>query len=233
MYKRKHWVAVVIGRVAFLIAFFTIATLVVISAAGLKIEFKERRVIQTSMIIVSSEPSDATLTLDGEIQNGKSPWRLNNLLSGVHQLEITKKGYSKWLKNIQLSPGETALVDEPILYLSSPSEIPLDANYQNDLVANLDKLEEDNSIKITNGNELWRDNKLVTRVSQEIFKPRTYRDDQHISFISSGWLHIIDIDGTNDYTPVQLDENSNYLFINKGMTLVYKKGDMVSALKIR
>jgi len=101
------------------------------------------------------------------------------------------------------------------------------------LVANLDKLEEDNSIKITNGNELWRDNKLVTRVSQEIFKPRTYRDDQHISFISSGWLHIIDIDGTNDYTPVQLDENSNYLFINKGMTLVYKKGDMVSALKIR
>jgi len=233
MYKKRHWVRVVVGRVAFLIAFFTIATLVIISAAGLKIELKERRVVQTSMIIVSAQPVDATLSLDGEMQDGKSPWRLNGLMSGVHKLEIAKKGYDKWSKNINLSPGETALVEEPILYLTAPTELPLDADNQDGLVANLDKLESDSKIKIINGNELWRDNKLVTRVSQAIYKPRTYQDDQHISFLSGGWLHIIDIDGSNDYTPVQLDENDNYLFTNKGMTLVYKKGGIIRALKVR
>lgn len=226
-------VIIIVRRVLFVLCFSAVAAAVIISAAGLRIELKERKIVQTSLIVVSSQPVDAELWFDDEARDGRSPWRVSGVMGGVHDLKITKERYNAWSKTISVTAGETALVDEPILFLSQPEQVSLDTDDQNGLLTQLNNLDQETDLVVKSESELWWRGRLITRVSSPIHQPRMYQDDKHISFISGGTLRIIDIDGSNVYTPVNLDENDGYIFINKGTTLVYKSGDKISALKIR
>lgn len=233
MLKKYSKLIKIIRRVLFILCFTAVAIVVLISAAGLRIELKGKKIVQTSLIVASSQPIDAKFWFDGEARDGRSPWRVSGVMAGVHELKVTKDGYNSWAKTINVMPGETALIDEPILFLSQPEHVSLDSEDQNGLLTKLNKLDQTDDLIVKSDTELWWRGQLVTRMSSPIFQPRMYQDDRHISFISDGGLHLIDIDGSNVYSPVKLSENEGYIFINKGTTLVYKIGDKISALRIR
>jgi hypothetical protein len=212
--------------------FIFVAVWVVLSAAGLKVEIKNRRLVQTSLIAVKADPKDAVLFIDGQVQTSNSPWRIPSVVPGSHYVEITKVGYIKWSKNIQLAPGETALFDDALLFLEVPMIQKLADSEQSSLLAKIDKIEQDPRIEV-NGSELSVDDVLITRLSTRISQARFYRDESHISFISGGWLHIVDIDGSNDYTPAKMSDSDNYLFVDKGSTLIIKRGEELESVTIR
>ena len=233
MPKKYFRIIRVARRVLFILTFTAIAAAVLISAAGLRIELKERRIIQTSLFVVSSQPVDAELWFNEDVREGRSPWRVSGIMAGIHDLKIKKDDYNTWSKTISVAAGETVLVDEPILFMSKPEVVSLDANDQNGILAKLNNLDRDNELTVKRDTELWWRDRLVTRMSNPVYQPRMYQDDKHVSFISGGSLHITDIDGSNTYKPVNIGESDGYIFINKGATLVYEAGDKILALRIR
>jgi hypothetical protein len=232
MYKKKSIFYNLLPQTLIAIIFIMVAIWVILTAAGFKIEIKNRRLVQTSLIAVKSDPRDAVLSIDGQIQIGNSPWRVPNIVPGNHYIEVAKIGYVKWSKNIQLAPGETALLDSPLLFLEVPIAKELSSDEQSSLLEKINNIEQDSRIVVSD-NELRVDSILVTRLSTNISQARFYQDENHISFVSGGWLHIIDIDGANDYTPAKMSDNDNYLFVDKGNTAIVKRGEKLESIAIR
>jgi hypothetical protein len=59
-------------------------------------------------ISVSSSPAGATILLDGFVgPRVKTPYTFADLLMGTHTVELFLDGYEVWLRNIQVTAGET------------------------------------------------------------------------------------------------------------------------------
>jgi len=69
----------------------------------------------TGAISVISEPPGANIKLDGVAINALTPYTINNVASGTHNLELALKGYLDWSTNVHVVPGKTAEVDVPLI----------------------------------------------------------------------------------------------------------------------
>jgi hypothetical protein len=68
--------------------------------------FKELSAIPAN-VRVTTEPPDASLSVDGSAQTGVSPFALK-LTAGKHQLKATAKGYQEQAREVEVQPGQAS-----------------------------------------------------------------------------------------------------------------------------
>lgn len=114
------------------IFFVFICAFVIFSAAGYNFKFQDGRFVtqKTGMIIVSTRPGEAVVSLDGEVQSQKTPslsifnLKIKRVVCGTHHLVVSRNGYEAWKGDVIVSPGLVSWRDYLILI---PSERKADA----------------------------------------------------------------------------------------------------------
>lgn len=223
----------VTAKIIIVIVFFICATYVILNAAGYKIIISRRSIVQTSMIVIKALPKGVILTVDGAVQNNTlSSWRVSGLQPGNHEIEIKKAAYNKWTKSLYIEPGQSAIYENISLFLDEPTITTIGEDIDSNLVTKLNQTKKGERIAIIN-NEISLDGVLVTRLSTSLTNPQIFPDNYHISYIADNYLHIIDIDGTNDNKILAIPNDSQYIFLDGGSSIVYQDGDKVKIATIR
>ena len=62
------------------------------------------------LLEITSEPFDATITLDGKVV-GTTPWQSNEVLTGKHTLEIAKEGYNLYSQEFSLTKDQPITIE--------------------------------------------------------------------------------------------------------------------------
>jgi len=113
----------------FVLAFLVITPLIIIYAAGYKIDNKNWRLEKTGMLIAESEPENANIYINDKVQttffkktlSGKSgsvvtPAKIKNLLPGNYDIKIELDGYWPWQKKLTIEPGKTTYAEDIYLF---------------------------------------------------------------------------------------------------------------------
>jgi len=222
-----------LGNISIGISILVLTGIIAAYAGGYRIELSERKITQTGQIALSYTPKDAIALIGGEIYTSNIPLKAEQKNPGEYVIEVSKQGYKTWKKSVKLEAGQTLHYTSIVLFYDNP--VIDDTTYASDdaLLSQLDQEYSNSNFTIINKNELWYGDNLVTRYSTDIYKPSLYPDNQHISLITGGKFHIIDTDGSNDQALFDINEQSKYVFINNGTSVLIQDQDSVKVYHIR
>ncbi len=83
-----------------------VATFVLVAIGrGYSYDFRSGRLKLNGLVIISSTPSGADISIDGKTSRHRTPYR-TTLESGDYTLDVTKTGFRPWTKHISISPSE-------------------------------------------------------------------------------------------------------------------------------
>jgi len=92
---------------------------------GYRIDFQNKKLVQTGGIFVKTQPKKAKVFLNGEFINFtdflSGSFFIKNLLPGTYSLEIQNDGYGSWSKNLLI---EEKMVTEAKEIILLPNQIP-------------------------------------------------------------------------------------------------------------
>jgi len=112
----------------FVVSFFTITPLVMLYAAGYKLNLSSRRVEKTGVLNIETLPRGAAIYLNGDLRTNANlagifgdsepittPAKIKNLLPGEYAVRLELSGYWDWERKIKINSGEAANLDEIVL----------------------------------------------------------------------------------------------------------------------
>jgi len=223
-------------KIILIVIFMLSAAAVIFTASGYKIEIKSKKVIQTSMIVIKVLPRDSDVKINGEIQSKDNTIRAANLQPGKYIIDVSRANYRNWENEVLLDAGQTALFEDIVLFLKNPLIESVSSIDQSNYSSRLNRPRTNDNIQVKNNkvyNELYFNEKLITRISGSIANAQLYPDDAHISFISDNKLHIIDIDGKNDNVLFKITKDSPYVFLDGGTKVLFQEGMDLKIATIR
>lgn len=104
----------------FLLIFLLVSPLLIISALGYKYNFKKHCLEKTGVFFVKSFPRGAAVYLDGEKFKKNTPTQITRLLPNSYKVEIAKKDYRPWQKNLTIQPNLTTFIEDVSLIYQTP-----------------------------------------------------------------------------------------------------------------
>ncbi len=90
----------------------------VLYALGYRINWKEKRLVLTSVLYLNSQPSGATIYLDGK-EIGQTKKVIREIFPGFYHLKLEKEGYWPWEHTIEVKPY-TLVEVVPTLFRQKP-----------------------------------------------------------------------------------------------------------------
>ncbi len=230
--KIKRIIVSVIFWTLTIISFLFFASLVILKANGIQLNWKSLELSKTGMIILSGEPRDVELKVNQKYLTGL-PEAISNLTPGNYNVTITKEGYISWQKNIVVLSGQATGDENIILFLKDPIEITTPENYTSDkIVSDFQK----KSVNITlNDTEVYLDEILITRFNSRVVSATSYTDNRHIVYQINNEIKVMDLNGQNQVTLTTLtsQEPATWTFKDNGKTFVYLDNGEVFSRTIR
>jgi len=125
--NKKVLIKRVIAYVGMTLAVIIIATYVVLFTLGYRLNIDDRQIEQYAMLQFNSVPSGATVLIDGNSVNIKTPDDAT-VPAGEHTITMTLKGYQTWTKTVKVDSGVLSWVNYALLI---PEELTVEsvANY--------------------------------------------------------------------------------------------------------
>lgn len=242
-----------------ILSFLFLSILLIAKASGLVFNFKAKTIEKTGLIVVTSNPKNAYLYLNGEYQS-QTPAKLEYLLPGLYQIRVEKEGYHTWEKTEKLEAGKY-IKEEALLFLKNPeistvtndeAEPLFEQNKEvilsEDILQNLPQgatdfsWDEDKTTLLYRiDGEIWlyfttakpeAKNKIVARFSKNIQKVSFFPDYKHILFIIDNELRIIETDGTNN-TKLLPIPSLEFAVSNSKDEIYFKDGTQFKKAKVR
>lgn len=219
-------------------SFLFFATLLVLEAYGYKIDQKNWRLEATGTIVVDGLPRTAELTVNNELRREDLPIKLAKLLPGSYEISLAQNGYQTWSKTFRLEGGQAIEAKRVLLFFSEPK---IAETTRNITVEELQKnfASQSQLVKIQD-NELWYNDKLVTRFSTAPAGAILTNERNHIIFQLGREIRVMDIDGTNNFKLITLPDESAVAFalFADNFTLdldklVWAAGDKIYEAEIR
>lgn len=105
----------------FLIISLPLGVTVLAYASGYRIDKASRSIIHTSALSISTSPSRASITIDGQRIEDTTPY-IGTLEPGTYSVDISKPGYHSWVTSVSLSTTESVLLEDIVLF---PESTPL------------------------------------------------------------------------------------------------------------
>lgn len=112
----------IIKKLPSVIIFFICLIFIIAYARGYRINFSQKKIQPTGILIASSYPDGAKIFLNGKFY-GATNTQIN-LPPGHYFVEIKKEGYSSWQKKITIK-GELVVKAEALLFPLNPSLSPI------------------------------------------------------------------------------------------------------------
>lgn len=103
-----------------ILAFLIIAPAAILLARGYYFDFATRRLIKTGVLVVKTDPKNASVFLNGKKLADSTPLTKRFLAPGEYVLEIKKQSYRLWKKQVSLREQTITLLPP-----SGPEKIPL------------------------------------------------------------------------------------------------------------
>ncbi|MEK7615064.1 MAG: PEGA domain-containing protein [Patescibacteria group bacterium] len=100
--------------------FLITAPLVVLHTAGYRYNIQNGKVLQTGILNIRSVPKGASVFIDGDLQNERTPSVIDNIGPGTHVVEVKKDGYSSWRKTLDVQSRQTTFIPSIVLFLTEP-----------------------------------------------------------------------------------------------------------------
>lgn len=218
----------IILTVAVIIVFSFCAIVIVVYAAGYKIDIENRNISKTALIDINVNPNDSDVFLNGEIV-GKGSQTIRNLNSGDNLLEVRKAGYTPFSKEVITKAGDVAVVPEVDLFLKEPVIKEYDKGLS---LSSLESLSDSEGLSSVNG-EVRLNGELITRLSQDVFGLSWFPNRQYVSFTNSGKLVVVRTDGSNLQELLDKDSQSPAAFTNSGKSVLYENKGKIYEAQIR
>lgn len=218
----------IVSFVLSLFFFILIGTYVVFYAAGYKVDLVNRSIKQTGMIEVQSKTKDSQIFLNNE-SKGAETAVIRDLVPGSYDVLVTKEGYHDWSKKINLQAGQAEIINDVVLFLKEPKIEEFVSDLNSD---SLLKLADTDGINVNSG-EIYQNGLLVTRLGNDPTGTCWYPNRKYIAFTNEKYLNIIEIDGTNQIALLEKDSDSPVIFVNSGMSLMFKNQDKIFRATIR
>ncbi len=86
----------------FIAVFLAVAPALVFYTAGYRWNPKKNKLEHNGTIILDSVPADAEVKIDGRATGLKTPVTVQNMTPGLYRVSVSKIGYHKWEKNLEL-----------------------------------------------------------------------------------------------------------------------------------
>lgn len=208
--------------------FIILSVVVVFYALGYQVNWSNFNVRQTSILNFDTEISrfNADIYLNGSLIGTRFPIRKTRVFPGLFHLEIKKDGYQKWEKTFLLEPNKVANFRRIILIKEKPLVYDLDAQ------THLDRLNK-KDIVIKN-NELWLEDKFITRSSEDIQTASWYPDNAHFVYQAGKELWLADLDARSSQKILTLEDKIplEYGFKENGRILIYRRDGTVKAVEL-
>lgn len=211
------------------------ALLLVLKAYGYKINFPAGKIQKTSILFIKSDPKDAEVKINGKLVTQKTPYRLDQVLPGKYYVEVNKEGYLTWQTTVEIAPGWVSEFDKIVLFLKEPKISQLQAENEKKLL-DLEVKNEGPKVIEIKGSELWVEDQLVTRFSDNLISAKWYPDENHILVLQKNQqseIKILELDGQNITRLVLAEDISKFAITDLGRRLIYQDGQNFLEAKIR
>ena len=105
-----------ITYITFIIIFLILAPAAILYTQGFRYNFHYSRVQKTGIMIISSMPRRAQISLNGTVYDkDTTPTKVENMLPGDYEITLTKEGYHNGTKNCP-SMKTTRLLPKTLFY---------------------------------------------------------------------------------------------------------------------
>lgn len=121
--KTRDLLAYIVGGTIVLIG----TLLLIAIATGWTYDLKTGELRETGLLLMGSEPSGATISVDGKSIKQKTNYRYSNVIPGNYRLRYEKANYRPWNSLVTVDPAEVTFADYAWLL---PNEIPQRPRYQ-------------------------------------------------------------------------------------------------------
>ncbi|MBU1132466.1 PEGA domain-containing protein [Patescibacteria group bacterium] len=102
--------------------FFVSAPILILYTAGFRYDIKKGGLEKTGALVIETTPRGATVTLNGQPENTKTPVRLNNVLPDDYEISVEKDGYYSWSKKLSVLSRETTFAEDIVLFAKNDAE---------------------------------------------------------------------------------------------------------------
>ena len=183
--------------------------------------------------MLSGEPRWAKVRMNLQTLRGTLPVKISNLIEGDYEITVLSDNYQEWQKVIHVESGQTSNYPNILLFFQEPKEALVDEG----LTLESFKKEANNlrqGVRIINSELYWQD-QLVSRFSQEILTAYIYPDRKHLLFQVKDEMRIIDLDGSNNLLLFRLSSSAPTLvtFRENGAIVIFLEGEKIFARRIR
>jgi len=121
MTKRARTVLFIVCATLFILT----APLVILYSQGYRFDFETKRVVQTGGIYLRTSQRNAEIYLNGKLKDTTSIFTnsclIENLLPKTYSVEIKKKGYHAWQKNLEVREKQVAEAKNVLLIRQNPN----------------------------------------------------------------------------------------------------------------
>ncbi len=100
----------------FIITFFVLAPVIILSTAGYRYNFERGRLERTGVVVVESRPAGASISLNGKPQKAETPAHLGKVTPGTYAVRVEKAGYQSWTKTVSVGSRETVFLNRISLF---------------------------------------------------------------------------------------------------------------------
>ncbi|AKM82770.1 TPA: PEGA domain-containing protein [Candidatus Berkelbacteria bacterium] len=213
-------------------SFIFFASLLVLVANGYHLNYKNFKVEKTGMIVIYGSTEPVKVTINGKEKTVTLPAKFPQLFPGSYSVKIEKEGFFSYQKSFQLNGGQAVMVNDINLIKQNikPKEIVSD-------IKTINKIKSDNIVDTTQfaiiKNELWQNDKLITRFSQEIISAVYDSSASQFLVQLSDGIHVIFPDGSNDNLIIKFDSIEPIIMSINSNTLSYILKDKVYQAQIR
>ena len=100
--------------------FLVLTPYIVLYSLGYRIDIQHFKVVATGGIYVKAIPQGATIAIDSNLKNTTGLFSpsafFQNLLPGIHQIQITKDGYYDYQKNLPVQQNQVTKLEHVVLF---------------------------------------------------------------------------------------------------------------------
>ena len=164
---------------------------------GWRYDFHDRQITQVGFLVVATEPKDATVSINEKVQTAKTPLKINSVLPGNYDIEVSKDNFFTWKQSIEIKPRNSTKLSE-IFLVKKP---PLNFGWQLSNINNYYLSPDENQILLLSDTSfsIWEtENNIIS----------------HTQNISSAENKIENVFWSNDSKYILFKVQDNYLIFN-------------------
>ncbi|MDD5156298.1 MAG: PEGA domain-containing protein [Candidatus Omnitrophica bacterium] len=103
------------------LVFFTGLPFILSSALGYKFNRHTFKFTKTGLIVIKTQPAGASIYLDRQLLNDRTPATLNEIMPGVYNLRIEMENFYPWYDEVNVDEGKVTRLEKIILFPLRPN----------------------------------------------------------------------------------------------------------------